>query len=194
MLQARAAPPGGRRRTVRDVGASGRLTGEPVTGRRRRRSIPRDPPVRRGRGRPPGRRRLRRRHAAGRRAVTVTDPGSPRRRSRPSRGRPSGSRPGRRGGPRRRCWRSARVADAVVGGELLRQRARAGWPRRPGSPPRPRGWPSPSGSSASWVGRARRAYRPVPLLRLTGLRSVPVVSAEGFAGVVTYLLDPDRRL
>ena len=47
---------------------------------------------------------------------------------------------------------------------------------------------------ASWVGRARRAYRPVPLLRLTGLRSVPVVSAEGFAGVVTYLLDPDRRL
>ena len=44
------------------------------------------------------------------------------------------------------------------------------------------------------MGRARRAYRPVPLLRLTGLRSVPVVSAEGFAGVVTYLLDPDRRL
>ncbi len=45
---------------------------------------------------------------------------------------------------------------------------------------------------SSWVGRARRAYRPVPLLRLTGLRYAPVVSVEGFAGVVTYLLDPDR--
>ncbi len=47
---------------------------------------------------------------------------------------------------------------------------------------------------ASWVGRARRDYRPVPPLRLTGLCSVPIVSADGFAGVVTYLLGADRRL
>jgi hypothetical protein len=47
---------------------------------------------------------------------------------------------------------------------------------------------------ASWVGSARRAYEPVPPLRLTGLCSEPVVSAAGFAGVVTYLLDTQGRL
>jgi hypothetical protein len=41
---------------------------------------------------------------------------------------------------------------------------------------------------------ARRAYRPAPQPRLTGLCSVTVVGAEGFAGMVTYLMDAGRRL
>ncbi len=41
----------------------------------------------------------------------------------------------------------------------------------------------------TWVGAARRAYAEVGSLRLTGLFSEPVVSASGYAGVVTYLVD-----
>ncbi len=41
------------------------------------------------------------------------------------------------------------------------------------------------------MGRARRAYR-VPPLRLTGLFTVPTISVDGYAGLVTYLLDGGR--
>jgi hypothetical protein len=41
-----------------------------------------------------------------------------------------------------------------------------------------------------WLGEARRGYADVGSLRLTGFFSEPVVSASGYAGVVTYLVDP----
>ncbi len=44
------------------------------------------------------------------------------------------------------------------------------------------------------VGTARRAYRPAGSMRLTGLFTEAIVSAGGYAGVVTYLCDPDGRL
>lgn len=39
------------------------------------------------------------------------------------------------------------------------------------------------------VGTARRAYRPVGSLRLRGWACEPVVTASGYAGVITYLVD-----
>ncbi|HET7489619.1 MAG TPA: SWIM zinc finger family protein [Acidimicrobiales bacterium] len=44
------------------------------------------------------------------------------------------------------------------------------------------------------IGRARLAYESVGGLILTGLCSEPVVSAAGFAGVVTYLISTDGRI
>ncbi|MEW2390842.1 hypothetical protein AB0933_21045 [Streptomyces venezuelae] len=44
------------------------------------------------------------------------------------------------------------------------------------------------------TGTARRAYRPDQPLRLHGLFTEPVVTASGYAGVVTYALAPDGEL
>jgi hypothetical protein len=46
----------------------------------------------------------------------------------------------------------------------------------------------------SAIGVARRAYSAVGSLRLAGIFSEAVMSAAGFAGVVTYLADADGRL
>jgi hypothetical protein len=48
--------------------------------------------------------------------------------------------------------------------------------------------------SRSAIGVARRAYPAVGSLRLTGIFSEAVMSAAGYAGVVTYLADGDGRL
>lgn len=45
-----------------------------------------------------------------------------------------------------------------------------------------------------WLGTARRTYAPVGSLRVTGLLSEAVVSAAGYAGVVTYLCDQSGRI
>ncbi len=45
-----------------------------------------------------------------------------------------------------------------------------------------------------WVGTARRAYASVGSLRVSGLFSEAVVSAAGYAGVVTYLCDQAGRI
>jgi hypothetical protein len=45
-----------------------------------------------------------------------------------------------------------------------------------------------------WLGTARRAYASIGSLRVTGLLSEAVVSAAGYAGVVTYVCDQSGRL
>lgn len=42
--------------------------------------------------------------------------------------------------------------------------------------------------SAQWIGTARRRYRPVASLKLNGLCCEPVLTASGYAGVVTWML------
>jgi hypothetical protein len=49
-------------------------------------------------------------------------------------------------------------------------------------------------AASGWIGVARRDYRPVEGLRLFGLFCEPVVSADGYAGVVTWLCDASGRL
>jgi hypothetical protein len=45
------------------------------------------------------------------------------------------------------------------------------------------------GVHAQWIGTARRAYADIGSLSLSGLFTEPVVSAGGYAGAVTYLVD-----
>ena len=45
-----------------------------------------------------------------------------------------------------------------------------------------------------WVGTARRAYKPAGSLQLAGIFTEAIVSAAGFAGVVTYLCDSGGRI
>jgi hypothetical protein len=52
----------------------------------------------------------------------------------------------------------------------------------------------PGPPDPTWLGTARRAYRPVGSLRLHGLFCEAVTSAAGYAGVVTYLAEPNGRL
>ena len=52
----------------------------------------------------------------------------------------------------------------------------------------------PGPVTSETVGTARRRYDVHGSLRLYGLCSVPVVAASGYGGVVTYLVDRDRRL
>ncbi len=44
------------------------------------------------------------------------------------------------------------------------------------------------------LGTARRRYHPFPGQRLYGLFAEPVLTRSGYAGVVTYLVAPDRRI
>jgi hypothetical protein len=45
-----------------------------------------------------------------------------------------------------------------------------------------------------WLGMARRAYTAVGSLKVSGLFTEPVLSAAGFAGVVTYMCDQAGRI
>ncbi|HYW88145.1 MAG TPA: SWIM zinc finger family protein, partial [Chloroflexota bacterium] len=47
---------------------------------------------------------------------------------------------------------------------------------------------------AEWLGTARRAYRPLGSLRLSGIFTEAVLSATGYAGVVSYVCDQRGRL
>lgn len=47
---------------------------------------------------------------------------------------------------------------------------------------------------AADIGTARRTYRPVPATELRGICSEPIVTASGYAGVVTYLIDTRGNL
>jgi hypothetical protein len=47
---------------------------------------------------------------------------------------------------------------------------------------------------AEWLGTARRAYAAVGSLRVSGLCTEPVLSAAGFAGVVSYICDQAGRI
>ena len=47
---------------------------------------------------------------------------------------------------------------------------------------------------SDWLGTARRTYAPVGSLRVSGLLSEAVVSAAGYAGVVTYVCDQSGRI
>jgi hypothetical protein len=47
---------------------------------------------------------------------------------------------------------------------------------------------------ADWLGTARRTYAPIGSLRVTGVLSAAVVSAAGYAGVVTYVCDQTGRI
>jgi hypothetical protein len=49
-------------------------------------------------------------------------------------------------------------------------------------------------AQAEWLGTARRAYRPLGSLRVSGLFTEAVLSATGYAGVVTYLCDQNGRV
>ncbi|MGW2397478.1 hypothetical protein ACWCYY_13090 [Kitasatospora sp. NPDC001664] len=46
---------------------------------------------------------------------------------------------------------------------------------------------------AALLGTARRAYQPGGALRVTGVFREPVLTATGYGGVVTHLVDPDGR-
>jgi hypothetical protein len=50
------------------------------------------------------------------------------------------------------------------------------------------------GADARWIGTARRAYTEVGTLRLFGLFTEPVVTGGGYAGVVTYTVDPRGQI
>jgi hypothetical protein len=49
-------------------------------------------------------------------------------------------------------------------------------------------------ADATFIGTARRIYSPAGALRVFGIFSEPVISRAGFAGVVTYVCDPNGRL